>query len=139
MSVEGRLTLQTVAGAGMRFEARFGDWSYELDSGPEAKAASPVMALLGALAGCEAMDVISILRKKRLEVHAYEIALHGERAADHPRRFTRIEVIHRVTGRGIPVSALSEAIALSEQKYCSVRHTLRPDLEILHRAEVIEA
>lgn len=138
MSHEGTLTLKTIDGAGLRFEARFGDWVYDLDSGPDAVAASPPMALMGSLAACEAMDVISILRKKRLVVTAYEVSMVGERAAEHPRRFTRIVNVHRVTGRGIPAAALSEAIALSEQKYCSVYHTLRPDLVIENRFEITE-
>lgn len=138
MSYEGTLTLKTVEGTGLRFEARFGEWSYEIDSGPGASSASPMMALLGSLASCEAMDVLSILRKKRLQILGYEVSMRGERALEHPKRFTHIEIVHRLTGRGIPPAAVAEAIALSEQKYCSVRHSLRTDLEVVNRFEVIE-
>lgn len=139
MSYEGTLTWKPVEGAGLKFEARFGELSYELDSGPGASAVGPMMALLGSLAACEAMDVLSILRKKRLSVTGYQLAMHGDRSEDHPRRFVRIEIVHRVTGHSIPAEALSEAIELSEEKYCSVRHTLRPDLEVVNRVEIIEA
>jgi len=138
LSYEGTLTLKTVEGTGLRFEARFGEWAYDIDSGPGAIAASPVMALLGSLASCEAMDVLSILRKKRLQISAYEVSMRGDRAPEHPRRYTHIEIVHRITGHQIPAAAVAEAIALSEQKYCSVRHTLRTDLEVVNRFEVIE-
>lgn len=138
MTHEGRLTLRTVEGEGLRFEASFDGHTFTLDSGGGAVAVSPPKALLGALAACEGMDVISILRKKRLRVTAYEIVVTGERAESHPRYFTRVEVLHRITGQAIPRTAVAEAIALSEEKYCSVRHTLRPDLELVNRIEVLE-
>jgi putative redox protein len=62
----------------------------------------------------------------------------GTRAEDHPRRFTVIKLVHRVTGRGVPVAAVEEAVRLSEQKYCTVRHTLDPAMPVTWSVEVVE-
>lgn len=102
-----------------------------------ASAASPVELLLIALGSCTAVDVISILRKKREEVTAYRVEVRGERRSEHPRSFTRMEVRHFVHGRNISEKALSQAIELSEAKYCSVAATLRPSVEITSSYEII--
>lgn len=138
MNYQGTLQLQTVEGRGMRFEARLQDHAITFDSGPEAVAAGPMAHLLGAIAACAAMDVISILRKKRLEITGYEVAMQAERAETHPKRFTSVTLVHRVTGRGVPLAAVEEAVALSAGKYCSVRFTLDPDLAVTDRCEVAE-
>lgn len=139
MSVQGTLRLQSVADDGLRFEAEFPHGRIAYDSGSAAVAPNPVQHLLSALAACEAMDVISILRKKRQDVTAYEVHMQGERAADHPRRYTSITLVHRLTGRGLQRAAAEEAVRLSAEKYCSVHHSLRPDLEITNTIELIEA
>ena len=138
MSEHGTLQLRTVAGEGLEFEARFATGSLVLDGGGDPAGPNPVQTLLAALAACEAMDVISILRKKHQVVSAYEVAMSGERAADHPRRFTSIAIVHRLRGRGIAPAAVDEAIRLSVQKYCSVHHSLRSDMTITNRYEIEE-
>jgi len=138
MSEHGTLHLKSVAGEGLEFEARFATGSLVLDSGADPAGPNPVQTLLTALASCEAMDVISILRKKRLHVTAYEVVMSGERAAEHPRRFTSIELVHKLTGRGLPPAAVEEAIRLSVDKYCSVYHSLRSDIRITNRHEIAD-
>ncbi len=139
MNIDGILRLQTVEGTGLRFGARFASGrETTFDSGEGVSAANPVEGLLGALAACEGMDVISILRKKRLEVTAYEVEMSGQRAEEPPKRFLSVTLTHRVTGRGIPVAAVEEAVKLSESKYCSVHFTLDPQMPITSRWEVIE-
>ena len=96
-----------------------------------ASAASPVELLLIALGSCTAVDVISILRKKRELVTDYRVEVRGERRSEHPRHFTRMEVRHIVRGRNVSARALAQAIELSETKYCSVAATLRPTVEII--------
>jgi putative redox protein len=138
MANTARLVLQSVEGEGLVFEARVGSGvSFLLDSAPEPKGPSPVETLLAALGGCAAMDVIAILRKKRQVVLGYEVAVAGERAAEHPRRFTRIEVVHRVHGRDLEPAAIEEAIRLSDTTYCSVHATLAPGVEIVSRYEIV--
>jgi putative redox protein len=98
-----------------------------------------VQALQAALGGCTAMDVISILRKKRQPVTGYEVEVVAERRLDqHPRIFTRIEIIHRVRGRGINPAAVAEAIELSDTRYCVVHAMLEPAVAISSRFEITE-
>jgi putative redox protein len=133
------LTLETVEGARLRFGVRIGEQSFQLDAGPGAEGPSPVQAVQAALGGCTAMDVISILRKKRQPVTGYEVEVVAERRTDqHPRIFTRMEIIHRVRGRGVSPAAVAEAIQLSDTKYCAVHAMLEHAVAITSRYEIIE-
>jgi putative redox protein len=110
-----------------------------LDTNHERRcAASPVELLLVALGSCTAVDVVSILKKKRADVTDYRVEVRGLRRSEHPRHFTRMEVRHIVRGRNITEKALAQAIELSETKYCSVAATLRPTVEIVSSFEIIE-
>jgi putative redox protein len=101
-------------------------------------AASPIELLLLAVAGCTAADVISILEKKRQEVTEYTAEITGERRDEHPRGFTSFSVHHIVHGRSVSEKAVADAIRLSDEKYCSVAHTVRPAAEITTSFEIIE-
>jgi putative redox protein len=110
-----------------------------LDTSDErSSAASPVELLLVALGSCTAVDVISILKKKREVVSDYRIEVSGQRRQDHPRAFTNMEVKHVLRGKGISPKAVAQAIELSEDKYCSVAATLRPTVKIVSTFEIIE-
>jgi putative redox protein len=82
--------------------------------------------------------VISILRKKRERVTGYHVEVRGERRAEHPRSYTRIEVRHVLRGHGLSERAVAQAIELSDTKYCSVAATLRPAAEIVTSYEIVE-
>ena len=103
-----------------------------------ASAATPVELLLVALGGCTAVDVISILKKKREQVTDYRVEVRGTRREEHPRAFTRMEVRHVVRGHNVSEKSVASAIELSESKYCSVAATLRPAVEIVTSYEIIE-
>ena len=103
-----------------------------------ASAPTPIELLLVALGSCTAVDVISILQKKRAHVADYRVEVRGQRRDEHPRSYSRMEVHHIVRGRNISERALAQAIELSETKYCSVAATLRPTAEILSTFEIIE-
>lgn len=81
---------------------------------------SPMELLLLGLAGCTAMDVISILRKKRQEVTEFEIRVQAEQSFDHPRVFTEARIEYIITGRDVDEAAVARSIELSETKYCPV-------------------
>jgi len=140
VSNTAQVTLETVEGNGLRFRARLGSGQeMTLDGSSDMKGPTPVETLLAALGGCGAMDVIAILRKKRQRVTAYEVFVNGERRTEHPRSFTRIEILHRVSGHGLSGAAIEEAIRLSDTKYCSVHASLDPKIEILSRYEIVDA
>ena len=84
----------------------------------------PMELMAVSLAGCTAMDVISILRKKRQEVTAFEVGVRAERASEHPKVFTSAVIHYEVTGHGIQESAVRRAIGLSKQAYCPAQSML---------------
>ncbi len=136
-SSTARLELETIEGAGLRFGAEVGGHRLRFDSGPGAAAASPMQAVLAAVGACTAMDVISILRKKRQQVTGYKVQVNGERRTDqHPKVFTRIEVVHQVWGHDVSPAAVEEAVRLSDTKYCSVHAMLEPAVELTSRFEI---
>ena len=92
--------------------------------------------LLIALCGCTGMDVVSILGKKRIEFADFEVAAEGEIAADLPKRLTRIELVYRIWGDGIPETALQRAIELSKEKYCTISNSLNGNTQITYRYEI---
>jgi putative redox protein len=101
-----------------------------------ATAPAPMELLLIALGGCTGADVIGILEKKRQRVTGYEIEVRGERRAEYPRIYTRIEVVHYVRGTGIDPKAVQHAVELSETKYCSVSAMLGAAAQITMRYEL---
>ena len=84
----------------------------------------PVTLLLHALAGCMATTIVMILAKQRLQPAEYRVEVTGEREADWPKRFTRIEVEHVFRGEGLTRANLERLVAMVDEKYCSVSATL---------------
>jgi len=108
------------------------------ESGGEDSAARPTELLAMAVGGCTGMDVISILKKKRQDVTAFEVNITADRAMDHPRKFTGMTIEYVVTGRNIEYEAVQRAIELSEEKYCSVINTLKGNVAFGHRITIHE-
>lgn len=90
----------------------------------------PSELLLVALASCTAVDVVEILRKKRIELTGLEISANGEQQADPPWTFRKVHLVYRVRGKGLTQEAAEMAVRLSEEKYCSVASTVRGAAEI---------
>lgn len=132
------MVLETVEAPGERFSVRFESGAQvPVDDTSTPEAASPVQMVLVALGGCSAIDVLQILRKKRQVVLGYEVVVEGERRTEHPRIFTRIDMLHRVRGRNLNPTAIADAIRLSDTKYCSVHAMLEGKAHITSRFEVI--
>lgn len=92
---------------------------------------SPVHALVLALASCMAIDVLDIAQKSRVPITGLSVAVEGDRRADPPRRITAVRQVFRTTGVAEADRAkVSRAIDLSREKYCSVLHSLREDIEM---------
>jgi putative redox protein len=129
---------------GMRFNAESGSGHrLTLDaaehSGGQNAGFIPMELLLIGLAGCTGMDVISILRKRRLQVTGYEVRVEGIRAEEHPMVFTEITVEHVVTGHDIPAGAVARAIQLSEERYCGAGAMLGKVAHLTHTFRIVEA
>lgn len=90
----------------------------------------PSELLLVALASCTAVDVVEILRKKRIELTWLEISASGEQQPDPPWTFRKVHLTYRIRGAGLTPEAAEMAVRLSEEKYCSVASTVRGTAEI---------
>lgn len=101
------------------------------------RGASPMELLMISLAGCTAMDVISILRKKRQNVTGFEIRIHGDRKTDHPKVFTEFELEYIVRGVNIDPAAVARSIELSTETYCSAHAMLEKAASIRTRFTII--
>lgn len=110
------------------FSGQSGDTAMTLDSASIA-GPSPMQALAFGLAGCMAMDVVHVLKKGRHDLRGLRADLRGARADQEPRRFTAITLHYAVTGN-VPRDAVERAIQLSRDKYCSVWHSLRQDIDL---------
>ncbi|WP_026564107.1 OsmC family protein [Bacillus sp. UNC41MFS5] len=94
------------------------------NSGPR-----PTELLLQAVAGCTGIDIISILHKMRLEPSAFQMDVKGERAEEHPKRFTTINIHYALDGE-LPEDKVVRAIQMSKDKYCSVSHSLNAEITV---------
>ena len=99
----------------------------------------PMELMAVSLAGCTAMDVISIMRKKRQEITAYEVSVQTDLAEQHPKVFTQASILYKVIGKEIDEAALRRAIQLSAERYCPAQGMLDKVMPIELRYEIYEA
>jgi putative redox protein len=127
---------------GMHFIGNIEGFRIDLDAeesvGGVGAGPQPPRLLLLALAGCTAMDVISILRKKRQQVSGLSVEVQGSRVDQHPRVYTRIEVLYRVWGQNIDPQAVARSIELSATRYCPVIAMLGKVAEVTTSYQVEE-
>jgi putative redox protein len=120
---------------GMHFTARTGSgFPLAFDSGEDQTAPGPTEGVLAALAACSAMDVVSILAKKRQSFERYEIHVRGDQRDGYPQVFTRIDVVHELEGPAVDAVALRRSIELSATKYCPVAAMLAAGDTAIHHA-----
>ena len=137
------LTVRAVLETGLSFDVETGsghhiildttDPAVSTDAGP-----SPMEMLLVGLAGCSAMDILAILRKKRQDVTAYEVRVRGQRAQEHPKVFLDIALEHILTGHNIQPEAVQRSIQLSEERYCGASAMLGKTATITHTFRILE-
>ena len=120
---------------GLRFEARVGDHTLMVDSGRQA-GLSPTQALAVSLAGCMAVDVVDILQKGRFAPEGVEARLESERRPEPPRYLVRV-ALHLVVRGAVPPDRVERALELSRERYCSVWHSLRPDIDFRTSFEIV--
>ncbi|GIV49973.1 MAG: osmotically inducible protein C [Candidatus Kapaibacterium sp.] len=119
------LSLTLVEGFHFRAETPNGI-TFSIDAHSESpQGPAPMQMLLASVPACAAMDIISILRKQRIEIAAFTAHARGERATEHPRVFRVIHLHFVLTSPNAEDHQLRRAIELSEEKYCSAWATLR--------------
>jgi putative redox protein len=110
--------------------------SLAIDSDRESnKAPGPMELVLMALGACTATDVVIVLQKKRQKLAALEVIVSGERAAEPPTVWTKIEMLYRLKGQ-LEEAAVKHAIELSQEKYCSVEAMIKKTATVTYRYEI---
>ncbi len=99
-----------------------------LDSVDGKSGPTPMQMVLMGVAGCTAMDVVSIMKKKRADLTDFQIIIFGTMAEDHPKRFTDIEIEYLFYGNDLKENDARRAIELSEQKYCSAAASVNANI-----------
>jgi putative redox protein len=91
---------------------------------------SPTETLLLSLAGCLSIDIVHVLRKMRCQIARYEMTVEGTRNLAPPQYYRSFAMVVHISGEGVTPAKIERAISLSREKYCSVYHSLRQDIEI---------
>jgi putative redox protein len=108
------------------------------ESGGEDLGPRPKPFMLAALGGCTGMDVVSILKKMRVEFKSLNVVVEGELTDEHPRYFNKMHVIYEIAGDNLPMEKVEKAVALSEERYCGVSVVYRKALELTSEIRVVE-
>jgi putative redox protein len=107
------------------------------EGGGEDRGPRPKILMMVALAGCTGMDVVSILRKMRVEVEGFNVRVEGELTEEHPKHYTSMKVIYEFKGKDLPLDKLEKAVNLSEERYCGVNATYKKAMEITTEIRIV--
>ncbi len=118
----------------MAFEAEVNGHKIVLDAvdavGGENRGPRPKPLMLVALAGCTAMDVVSILKKMRVELDNFNVKVDGDLTEEHPKHFNKMHVTYEFWGKDLSREKLEKAVNLSEERYCGVSVSYRKAMQI---------
>ena len=122
---------------GMAFDAHLDGFTFTIDSheafGGRNLGPMPKGLTLVSLAGCTAMDVISILQKMRVNVDSFEVATDAKIAEEHPKKFLEVVIKYIFTGKDLPLEKIKTAVLLSLETYCGVYASLEPTIKMSHQ------
>lgn len=127
---------------GLAFEANINGHILKMDAPVEAGGTDtgpgPKKLQLAALSGCTGMDVVSILKKMRVDIEGLSIEVQGELTEDHPKHYNRMHVIYTIKGKNLPLDKLQKAVTMSEETYCGVRALYSKAIEVTSEIRVEE-
>ena len=104
--------------------------------GDDALGPSPVVLLLLSAASCSGADVVLILEKMRAKLSAFRVEVTGTRRTEDPKRLTALHLTYHLAGTDLDEAKARRAIDLSIGKYCSVMHSLAPDIALTYDVEL---
>jgi putative redox protein len=117
---------------GLRFEGGEPGGPVARVDGDNGTAPGPMLTLLLAAASCSASDVVIILEKMRVKLREVRVEVDGARRETEPRRYVALHLVYHIVGDGVDETKARRAIDLSIEKYCSVMHSLAPDIPITY-------
>ena len=125
---------------GMAFEGEVNGHKIYLDAddsvGGKNLGPRPKPFMMVALAGCTAMDVVSILKKMRVEFEGLRVEVEGELSDEHPKKYIGMKVIYRFKGKNLPLDKINKAVDLSKERYCGVSANYNASFPVSHEIVV---
>lgn len=110
-----------------------------VEGGGQNLGGSPKKLMLVALSGCTGMDVVSILKKMRIDIEKCNIEVQGDVTDDNPKQYFKMHVIYEFTGKDLPLDKLEKAVKMSEETYCGVEALYRKAIEVTSEIRIIES
>lgn len=110
-----------------------------VEAGGQNLGAGPKKLMLAALSGCTGMDVVSILKKMRVDIEKCNIEVQGDVTDDNPKQYFKMHVIYEFTGKELPLDKLEKAVKMSEETYCGVEALYRKAIEVTSEIRIIES
>lgn len=134
-------TVDTAWQGNMKFDAVVSGHHVTMDAlpvgGGNDEGARPKELMLASLAGCTGMDVISILKKMRVEPEYFNVRVEAEMTEEHPKHYTAMHIIYEFKGEGLEIEKLKKAVDLSQERYCGVSFAYRKAMEITHEIKIL--
>jgi putative redox protein len=125
----------------MAFEVEVNNHKFMVDAdksvGGQDLGPRPKVLILAGLGGCTGMDVISILKKMRIEPDYFNVSVEAEITEEHPKYYSKIHLTYTFKGEGLPLDKLDKAIQLSQQRYCGVSAMLNKAAEITYEIKIL--
>ena len=126
----------------MAFTAEVNGHKINLDAAPgvggKNNGPRPKPLMLAALGGCTGMDVVSILKKMRVEFQGVNICVEGELTEEHPKQYSKMHVIYEFTGKNLPIDKLEKAVNLSDERYCGVSALYKKAIPVTSEIRILE-
>lgn len=135
-------SVETAWKGNMKFDALVSGHHVVMDAMPDAggedQGVRPKPLMLAALAGCTGMDVISILKKMKVEPESFNIRVEADVTEEHPKHYIHMHVIYEFKGKDLPMDKLEKAVNLSQEKYCGVSHAYKKAMPVTYEIKIIE-
>ncbi|MDA3867917.1 MAG: OsmC family protein [Salinivirgaceae bacterium] len=127
----------------MAFEAELNGHKFMIDAGEKVggkdKGPRPKPLMLAALAGCTGMDVVSILKKMRVELDDFSIDVEGEQNDEHPVQYVKMHINYTFKGKNLDKAKIEKAVNLSQERYCGVSDFYKKVIPITHEINIEES
>ena len=134
--------VETSWNGNMKFDAMVSGHKVSMDALPEVGGENsgprPKELMLASLAGCTGMDVISILRKMKVDVEAFNINVEADLTEEHPKHYSKMHVTYLFKGNNLDVEKLKKAVDLSQDKYCGVSAAYRKAMQLSYEIKIEE-
>ncbi|MBN1633986.1 MAG: OsmC family protein [Ignavibacteria bacterium] len=133
-------TVKALYTKGMSFDIEIGGHIITVDAGKEVGGQglgpSPKPLMLASLAGCTGMDVVSLLKKMRIDFDEFNLKIEGELNDEHPKKYNKIVLYYQFTGNDIPLDKVEKAVTLSLDKYCGVSAVYKQVIDLRYVLEI---